>query len=136
MNNILFSDRMEVKSMNEAGKKFERVNRLHCRGVMYEVDFVVDVNCELFECKAGETLEVALSSSLTGAADDRTSVYCAKASPGSIAVLPLSVFIPIYTINFIQTSTTSYRLPKISTKCPCSRVLYSDAASIGKTSCP
>ena len=47
MNNILFSDRMEVKSMNEAGKKFDRVNRLHCRGVMYEVDFVVDVNCEV-----------------------------------------------------------------------------------------
>ena len=70
MNNILFSDRMEVKSMNEAGKKFDRVNRLHCRGVIYEVDFVVDVNCELFECKTGETLEVALSSSLTGAADD------------------------------------------------------------------
>lgn len=70
MNNILFEDTVDVKVLNEAGKKFERVNRLHCKGVMYEIDFVVDVNAELFGTKAGEKIEIALSSSLTGAADD------------------------------------------------------------------
>lgn len=70
MNYLLFQDQVDVRALNECGKKFERVNRLHCKGVLYNVDFIVDVNCELFQVKAGDKLEVALSSSLTGAADD------------------------------------------------------------------
>jgi DNA-directed RNA polymerase I, II, and III subunit RPABC3 len=71
MNNyILFQDQVDVRSLNDCGKKFERVNRLHCKGVLYNVVFVIDVNCELFKVKAGDKLEIALSSSLNGAADD------------------------------------------------------------------
>tara|TARA_B110000090_G_C13290517_1_gene411810 strand:- start:561 stop:980 length:420 start_codon:yes stop_codon:yes gene_type:complete len=58
--------------MNQGGKKFERVNRLHCKGTAYDVDLTVDTNCELFQVKVGQQLIVKLAStlSLTGAPDD------------------------------------------------------------------
>eukprot|EP00601_Ochromonadales_sp_CCMP2298_P009331 CAMPEP_0173260058 /NCGR_PEP_ID=MMETSP1142-20121109/25356_1 /TAXON_ID=483371 /ORGANISM="non described non described, Strain CCMP2298" /LENGTH=136 /DNA_ID=CAMNT_0014194739 /DNA_START=141 /DNA_END=551 /DNA_ORIENTATION=+ len=58
--------------LNEYGKKFERVNRLHCKGTTFDVDFVVDVNSELFDAKAGDRVGVVLASSLNGEADDGT----------------------------------------------------------------
>ena len=71
-NAIIFEDTFDVRVLNENGKKFERVNRLHCRGTTYDVDLVVDVNCELFEVKANDRVVVALAKtlSLTGAPDD------------------------------------------------------------------
>eukprot|EP01036_Dinobryon_divergens_P024657 gene24657-33128_t len=68
--NILFEDIFDIRVLNESGKKFERVNRLHCRGVSYDVDLVIDVNSELFDVRAGDRVGVVLTSSLTGAADD------------------------------------------------------------------
>mmetsp|Transcript_28893 Transcript_28893/g.41175 ORF Transcript_28893/g.41175 Transcript_28893/m.41175 type:complete len:150 (-) Transcript_28893:57-506(-) len=68
--NILFEDIFDIRVLNESGKKFERVNRLHCKGVTYELDLVVDVNSELFDVRAGDRIGVVLTSSLTDAADD------------------------------------------------------------------
>jgi DNA-directed RNA polymerase I, II, and III subunit RPABC3 len=72
MSNILFEDTFDVRSLNDNGKKFDRVDRLHCRGTTYDVDMVVDVNMELFATMANSKIVVALAStlSLLGAPDD------------------------------------------------------------------
>lgn len=69
---ILFEDIFDVEKLNECGKKFERVDRLHCNGTTHEVDLVVDVNSELFDVKAGDRIALALASTLTldGSLDD------------------------------------------------------------------
>jgi DNA-directed RNA polymerase I, II, and III subunit RPABC3 len=46
------------------------VNRLHCKGATFEAELVVDVNCELFDVRANETVSVLLASRLTNAPDD------------------------------------------------------------------
>ena len=71
-NLILFQDTFNVHILNEGGKKFDRCNRLGCKGTAYEVDMVIDVNCELFNAKAGDRVVCALakSLSLSGAPDD------------------------------------------------------------------
>jgi len=58
---ILFEDIFEVQALNEYGKKFERVNRLHCKGTTFNVDFIVDVHAELFQVKEGERVTVVLA---------------------------------------------------------------------------
>lgn len=72
-NLILFQDTFEVRVLNEGGKKFQRCNRLGCKGTAYgDVEMVVDVNCELFNPKINDKVVVALakSLSLSGAPDD------------------------------------------------------------------
>jgi DNA-directed RNA polymerases I, II, and III subunit RPABC3 len=58
---ILFEDIFDVGQINPDGKKFERVNRLHCRGTTYDIQLTVDVNAELFPCKAGEQVKIVLA---------------------------------------------------------------------------
>eukprot|EP00981_Chlorochromonas_danica_P015233 scaffold11024_cov179-Ochromonas_danica.AAC.3 len=58
---ILFEDIFTVNGLNLAGKKFERVNRLHCNGTTFDVDLVVDVNAELFECRKGDSVAIVLA---------------------------------------------------------------------------
>ena len=36
-----------------------------CKGVVYEIEFLIDVNSELFECEEGDKLTVALATSLS-----------------------------------------------------------------------
>ena len=40
---ILFEDVFEVRQLNPDGKKFDRVNRLHCKGITFDVDLVVGI---------------------------------------------------------------------------------------------
>lgn len=65
----LFEDMFAVDALNINGKKFERVNRLHCKSSMFEVDMVLDTNSELFDIKSGERCVALFTSSLTGAAE-------------------------------------------------------------------
>lgn len=67
----LFSGDFDIRTLNENGKKFERVNRLHCR-TDDGMEMVVDVNSELFLVKAHDKLHVQLASTLdtSGAPDD------------------------------------------------------------------
>ena len=44
MSQILFEDIFDVKALNENGKKFDRVDRLHCKGTTYDVDLVLGIN--------------------------------------------------------------------------------------------
>ena len=41
MTGILFEDSLDVRQLNIDGKKFERVNRLHCKSNDYDVDVVL-----------------------------------------------------------------------------------------------
>jgi len=67
----LFSGDFDIRVLNENGKKFERVNRLHCR-TDDGMEMVVDVNSELFQVKAHDKLHVQLASTLdtSGVPDD------------------------------------------------------------------
>ena len=77
MNTILFEDTLDIRQLNVDGKKFERVNRLHCKSNDYDVDVVlgttlaylfsifkmnrVDVNCELFDVRSGDVVKLVLA---------------------------------------------------------------------------
>ncbi|RYH14976.1 hypothetical protein EON65_32595 [archaeon] len=37
------------------------MNRLHCKGTTYDVDLVLDINCELFDVKANDKVSVVLA---------------------------------------------------------------------------
>jgi len=69
---ILFEDIFDIRAKNENGKAFERLDRLHCKGTTFDVDLLVDVNCELFDVDAGERINVVLARtlSLDGTPDD------------------------------------------------------------------
>jgi hypothetical protein len=41
MGSILFEDSLDVRQLNIDGKKFERVNRLHCKSNDYDIDIVL-----------------------------------------------------------------------------------------------
>jgi DNA-directed RNA polymerases I, II, and III subunit RPABC3 len=70
--NILFEDTFDVRALNENGRKFERVDRLSCKGTTYDVDTIVDVNRELLVVRPNDRLNLALASTLRvdGAPDD------------------------------------------------------------------
>ena len=38
---LLCEDIFHIRALNENGKMFERVNRLHCKGTTFEVDLVL-----------------------------------------------------------------------------------------------
>ncbi len=69
---IIFESTLEVQDLNTAGKKFERVNRLHCVEPGRSINVVLDVNCELFDAKAEDVLQMALATSISsdGRPDD------------------------------------------------------------------
>ena len=72
MSKIIFEDIFDVRSLNEDGKKFDRVNRLHCKGTTSYVDVILDVNCELYDIQAGDRTNIVLANtlSLSGIPDD------------------------------------------------------------------
>ena len=65
MSSVIFSDEFKVEQVNPEGKKFEKVDRLLCKGVVYELEFLVDINCELFDVDDGNKLSVAIATSLS-----------------------------------------------------------------------
>ena len=40
MAGVVFQDDFEVAQINPEGAKFEKVNRLVCKGVVYEIEFL------------------------------------------------------------------------------------------------
>ncbi|CAM9691416.1 unnamed protein product [Choristocarpus tenellus] len=74
MSGVLFEDIFEVNRLNPDGKKFDRVNRLSCRGVTYDMDLLLDINCEIYKVKEADRLTLMLASTLdiSGKPDDGT----------------------------------------------------------------
>jgi hypothetical protein len=61
---ILHDDIYEVVKVNPDGKKFERVNRLVCKGQTYETDLVLDIASEVYSLREGEKFTFAIASTL------------------------------------------------------------------------
>ena len=80
----LFSADFDVRALNENGKKFERVNRLHCR-TDDGLEMVVDVNCELFHVKAHDKLHVVLASTLNPQGGEDDGLYKPPAKDGDLS---------------------------------------------------
>ncbi|CAM9260833.1 unnamed protein product [Pylaiella littoralis] len=74
MSGVLFEDIFEVGKLNPDGKKFDRVNRLECKGVTYDMDLLLDTNCDIYPVKEAERLTFVLASTLdlSGKPDDGT----------------------------------------------------------------
>ena len=71
----LFQDIFDVQKINPEGKKFEKVNRLLCKGLTNDVQLLIDINCDIgFKVHEGDKISVAFASSLAmdGSLDDGT----------------------------------------------------------------
>ena len=66
-NNVLFQDEFVVDDVDpgDLEGKFEKVNRLMCKGVVYELEFLLDINCEIFDVGKDDKLSVAIATSLS-----------------------------------------------------------------------
>ncbi|CAM9307799.1 unnamed protein product [Phaeothamnion confervicola] len=71
---LLFEDIFSVNKLNPDGKKFDRVNRLACKGLTYETELLLDINCEIYSVMEGDKITFVLASTLDldGAPDDGT----------------------------------------------------------------
>ena len=71
----LYQDIFDVQKINPEGKKFEKVNRLLCKGLTNDVQLLIDINCDIgFKVHEGDKISVAFASSLAmdGSLDDGT----------------------------------------------------------------
>lgn len=70
---LLFEDSFTVTGVN--AQKYDRVSRLTCTSSDASITFTLDVNSELYPCAVGESLSMALAStlSLDGKEDTRAS---------------------------------------------------------------
>ncbi|KAJ5159908.1 RNA polymerase Rpb8 [Penicillium canariense] len=70
---ILFEDTFTITDVNS--QKYDRVSRITCQTSDKKIHFHLDVNTELYPCAKGDSLSLALAStlSLDGKEDSRTS---------------------------------------------------------------
>ena len=70
---VLFEDTFTINSIN--AQKYDRVSRLECENRDKSITFTLDVNTELYPCAVGESVSMAIAStlSLDGKEDNRTS---------------------------------------------------------------
>ncbi|CAH0515896.1 unnamed protein product [Peronospora belbahrii] len=70
----LFEDIFEVRQVNPDGKKFDKVTRVVCKGVSYELELTLDINSEVCRLRQNEKFTLALVSTLDleGKPDDGT----------------------------------------------------------------
>ncbi|EGD98102.1 DNA-directed RNA polymerases I, II, and III subunit [Trichophyton mentagrophytes] len=59
---ILFEDTFSITSIN--AQKYDRVSRISCTSTDHLITFTLDVNTEIYPCAAGESLSLALASTL------------------------------------------------------------------------
>lgn len=60
-----FEDTFEVKNIDPEGKIFDKVSRLECSSVSYDMQLLLDVNTDIYPVELGDKLTVALAKSLT-----------------------------------------------------------------------
>lgn len=60
---ILFEDTFTVTSIN--AEKYDRVSRINCTSSDQLITFTLDINTELYPCALGESLSLALASTLS-----------------------------------------------------------------------
>jgi DNA-directed RNA polymerase I, II, and III subunit RPABC3 len=60
----LFEDLFHVTQVNPEGKKFDRVDRIVCKGETYEVELFLDVASEEYRLRAGDKFTMTLTTTL------------------------------------------------------------------------
>ncbi|KAK2066793.1 hypothetical protein P8C59_000580 [Phyllachora maydis] len=67
----LFEDTFTIKSISDP-PKYDRVDRIYCTSTDGQVTMNLDINKEIFPCRVGETLHVAIATTLAvdGSKDD------------------------------------------------------------------
>ncbi|KAL4753697.1 hypothetical protein BDW72DRAFT_168413 [Aspergillus terricola var. indicus] len=60
---LLFEDTFTVTGVNQ--EKYDRVSRLTCTSSDSQTTFTLDINSELYPCTTGESLSMALASTLS-----------------------------------------------------------------------
>ena len=78
---ILFDDLFDVIKVNPEGKKFERVDRIVCKGETYEMDLYIDIANEVFSLKTNEKFTFTLSSTLNLDGSPDSDEYTADTKP-------------------------------------------------------
>ncbi|OAQ33695.1 RNA polymerase [Linnemannia elongata AG-77] len=63
--NVLFSDIFDIKDVDGAGKKFDKVSRINARSENYEMELTLDINNELYPLEIGEKFSLVLATSLS-----------------------------------------------------------------------
>lgn len=61
---VLFEDIFNVKDMDPEGKKFDRVNRLHCESESFKMDLILDINSWLYPMELGDKFRLVLATTL------------------------------------------------------------------------
>lgn len=61
---LLFEDIFDVVKINPEGKKFDRVDRIVCKGETYETDLLIDIASETYTLRVGDKFSFALTSTL------------------------------------------------------------------------
>ncbi|KAI9512913.1 RNA polymerase [Russula earlei] len=61
---IVFDDIFSIEEIDPEGKKFHRVSRLHATSRNYGMALTLDYNCEVFPLDVGQSVVLALASSL------------------------------------------------------------------------
>lgn len=64
MAGILFEDIFDVKDINVEGKKFDRVDRLHCESESFKMDLILDVNSQVYPMELGDKFRLMIASTL------------------------------------------------------------------------
>lgn len=64
MAGILFEDIFDVKDVNEQGKKFDRVDRLHCESESFKMDLILDINSQCYPVELGDKFRLVVASTL------------------------------------------------------------------------
>ena len=61
MTGVLFEDIFDVKDINNDGKCFDRVSRLHCESESFKMDLLLDINTWLYPMDLNDKFRLVLA---------------------------------------------------------------------------
>lgn len=64
MAGILFEDIFITKDIDPEGKKFDRVQRLHCESESFKMDLILDLNTAIYPMHFGDKFRLVLATTL------------------------------------------------------------------------
>jgi DNA-directed RNA polymerase I, II, and III subunit RPABC3 len=64
-NPFVLEEKFNVKSVNADGRKYQRVSRIACGSLESDTEVIVDINSDVYPVAPGETLTIALASTLS-----------------------------------------------------------------------
>ena len=77
----LFEDIFQVAKLNPEGKKFDRVDRIVCKGETYEADLFLDIASEEYRLRVGDKFTMTLTTTLNLDGTPDADEYTADGKP-------------------------------------------------------